>query len=200
MDIFRIICEEFQRFNEELEDYEWYDDQGDQSLADKMYANRFGINPEKTQQGYQEDNTDTKGELAGLVTDRAYVKLKTPVPLYLNPKSLIGFDPYCRAVLMHSGDLYVIPVGSTSRSGNNKEEPFHYNILQVLVNDGLVQYNTIDNYAETYPREYICVVREGRSNTFSQGDMYDEFPDYYNEMMSRANTTQPFNFKVKQHA
>lgn len=170
--ILQIIKEEIQSFINEL----WDDWDTEPSIADKIYAKR-GIT---TQQPQEKINA----ELIGYV-DKQWKNPINPIPVYKNPKNLIGFQPNTRAILLSSGDLYV------AQSYN----ALHDNMLDLLADKKIVQLASKYNYDKNYPEEFIAVVRASDTTTFGESSAYDYFPQHYVEIFDVANQKQPYIFK-----
>lgn len=172
--IIKIIKEEIDR---------WFDDEP--SLLDKYHEKRFGTGRQEPQQDYKQ-NDASNGQLVGFL-DKAWTqKLNNPIPVYKNPKNLNNFDINVRGVLLQNGDLFL---GGTA-------EAMHWNILQLLLKLGYLDRNvSIVSYSTTMPEEFITVVRLGKSNNFSDGGSYNEFPIYYETMFDDANKLHSYKFK-----
>ncbi|MCK9416727.1 hypothetical protein M0Q97_08740 [Candidatus Dojkabacteria bacterium] len=170
--IIQIINEVVQKFINEFSD-DW---ENEPSIADKIYAKR-GIT---TQQSQDRINA----ELIGYV-DKQWNKPINPIPVYKNPKNLIGFLPNTRAVLLNNGDLYV------AQSYN----ALHDNILDLLANKNIIPIASKFNYDKNYPENFIAVVRASDTTTFGESSAYDYFPEHYIEIFDAANQKQPYIFK-----
>lgn len=178
-----IIKEEFQKlFENYYSDWETFDEP---SLADKMYNKKYGTGAEI------EKPTDINAELIGYVTKQFTLPLTTPIPVYKNPRNLNGFGNNTRAVLLANGDLYV------AKNAN----AMHDNILDLLTEKRIIPFNSKFDYDVNMPEEFVAVQRSENSNTFGQSmaylkDEFNDFPIYYREMFSLANSKQPYDFKV----
>lgn len=187
MNLHKIISEELQKFNEAYGE-EWYDDDDDQSLADKIYANRFGINAQNNSEPIEQ--SDSKGKLIGFVIEQAYRKLSEPVPVYLNPTSLSEFSEGTRGILMADGDFYLAL----------NYNALHYNILMLLADKGIVSHNAPIQYDSNLPEEFVAVERKNKTNTFEQSSTYHSFPDYYGKIFDMSNNKHQYKFKLLKFA
>jgi len=155
----------------------WDDWENEPSIADKIYAKRGITNTTNT-------NTEINAELVGYV-NKQWDKPIDPIPVYKNPKNLIGFLANTRAILLNTGDLYV------AQSYN----ALHDNILDLLANKNILPLASKYNYSTNYPEEFIAVVRVSDTTTFGESSAYDYFPPYYEEIFNIANEKQPYIFK-----
>ena len=174
MNIYEIIEEEIQKL---IKEQQW--DDGEESLADKMYANRFGLNQVKQTQPQEDTECLNGGEYFGDVPVDG--KLQKMVK---NPKHLRGYFPGIRGVLVNTGDFYLVT--STNNIG-------HIEIINYLAKKGIVP-DYAYNYNTKYPQEFVAVVRNGSENSFSQSTAYEEFPDYYKQMFELGNYEFSYQF------
>ena len=168
--ITRIIKEELQKLFEMWDDWD-----NEPSIADKIYAKKGIIPQEKTR---------INADLIGYV-DKLWDKPINPIPVYKNPKNLIGFQPNTRAIVLDTGDLYV------AESYN----ALHDNILDLLASKNIIPLASKYNYNSNYPEEFIAVVRVSDTTTFGESSAYDVFPPHYYQIFDIANQKQPYIFK-----
>ena len=147
------------------------------SIADKIY-DRQGISGEPQQQ------TPIDAELIGYV-DKQGNKPMTPVPVYKNPKNLVGFTKEARGILLSTGDLYL------AQSYN----ALHENIIAMLAAKGIIPYKATHGYDKYFPKEFVAVQRTFNTNNFAQSMAYDEFPPHYQEIFAIGAQKQPYTFK-----
>jgi hypothetical protein len=183
--LIKIITEVLQEVHDE------YFEDDDTSIADKMYAQRFGItNQEPKQQQSLSDNPQN-GKLIGYVNNSAYRKLDYPAPVFLNPKSLTDFMPNCRGAIMNDGNIYV--------ATDNKV--LHYNLLILLAEKNILPDGMCIKYdVEPYPTNFICVERINNTNNFEQSPVYKNMSNEFMQIFDRAEYQQPFGFKIHQIA
>ena len=169
--------------NEELKN--WFDDEP--SVVDTYYDNKLNIHTSKP----INTEVDYSGEIIGYINYQWNDKLPTPIPLVKNPTTLKGFDANCRGILLENGDVYISPT----------IEGFHDNILDLLYRKYKLNTNfAFSQYYETYPEEFIAVVRNQNTNYFTYQNTYqflydDEQPPlYYQELMGYANTKSNLTF------
>jgi hypothetical protein len=166
-----------QLIKEELEN--WFDDEP--SMADKYYEKN--VMPQPTM---PKSDVPIDAELVGYVDKSWTQQLKTPIPVYKNPKNLNGFGTEARGVLLNNGEFYL----SISASA------MHDNILDMLAEKGILPLGKTHYYATMYPEEFVAVQRNFNTNTFSQSSAYDEFPPYYEEIFRLASQKHPYKFKA----
>lgn len=171
--ILQIIKEELINFIKE----NWDTWENEPSIADKIYA-RQGIEVQ------QQPEEKINAELVGYV-NKQWNKPINPIPVYKNPKNLIGFLPNTRAILLNTGDLYV------AQSYN----ALHDNMLDLLADKKIIPHASKYNYDSNYPEEFIAVVRASDTTTFGESTAYDYFPPHYEETFNIANQKQPYIFK-----
>jgi hypothetical protein len=174
----------YQIIKEEIEN--WFDD--DQpSMADKYYQQNLGIKPEVKPQA-QAEQPKVSGQLIGYLDKQWSQPLPQKVPVYKNPDTLTGFEPYVRGILTHNGDIYVALT----------EKGLHLNLIQLLGQLGILPQSAIsNNYGQQLPEEFITLIRTANMNQFVQSTAYDEFPLYYQVMFDEANKKHP-NIKFKE--
>lgn len=185
MNILRIICEEYQKFNQslglnELQD-DWYDDE--ESIADKMYAQRFGMQNTKPTTA----PLLTQGEYLGTFVKDSYPD--TPIPVYKNPESLSGFQASVRAIVKNNGDLYI--------TSDNKA--YHEELLVFLAEKNIVKVNSNNLYyiPDSAPLDFIAVQRQGLTNRFEPSSLYDNIlPIEQLDALANANEKLPYQFTV----
>lgn len=173
--ILQIIKEELINFIKE----NWDDWENEPSIADKIYAKKGIINTTNSNA-----RTEINAELVGYV-DKQWNKPINPIPVYKNPKNLIGFLPNTRAILLNTGDLYV------AQSYN----ALHDNMLDLLADKKIIPLASKYYYDSNYPEEFIAVVRASDTTTFGESSAYDYFPPHYEEIFNIANEKQPYIFK-----
>ncbi len=169
MDILKIIREEFQRV---YENDDWYNDE--ESLADKMLNQRFGISTQEKQQTF--DNQ--QGKFVG------YVGGDKSQPIYLNPKSLEGFDDKCRGAIFANGDLYL----------SKSSEVYHYRLFLALEQRNIIANGEAVHYSN-FPDKYIAVARKGNSNVFIPSENYKD--DSYDYIVNVFNNNKNHNLVFK---
>ena len=167
MKLNNIISEELIKFIKENYDSE----QG--SVLDRYFDRKY---PSGTGEKPKEK---ISGEYVGLIfpydpEERSYV-------CYKNPKTLDGFDPNCRGVLLEDGDLYVV---------DNKNLP-HTAIIRFLAKRNIIPSGYDYNYSRALPEEFICVHRWGNTNNFALSTAYEEneveIPPHYLYVMDSAS-------------
>lgn len=167
--IIQIIKEEISGF------YNDWDMNDEPSIADRYYEKKLGI------------TTLPKGKIdaekVGYVTTMWGKKIDTPIPVYKNPKSLDGFEKYCRGVLLNNGDLYLA----------NSDKTMHDDLLKMLAEKGLIPLGKTYNYSTEYPEEFVAV-EKNFDNSFTQSTAYNDFPIYYAQMFDDANRKHPYKF------
>lgn len=167
--IIQIIKEEISGF------YNDWDMNDEPSIADRYYEKKLGI------------TTPPKGKVdaeeIGYVTTMWGKKIDSPIPVYKNPKSLDGFERYCRGILLNNGDLYLA----------NSDKAMHDDILKMLAGIGLIPLGKTYNYSTEYPEEFVAV-QKNFDNSFTQSMAYDDFPVYYAQMFDDANRKHPYKF------
>ena len=178
MDIIKIIREEYQRLYENIGDNDWYNDE--ESLADKMLNQRFGISTQEKKPSL----VDQQGKFIG------YVGGDKSQPIYLNPKSLDGFDDQCRGAIFANGDLYL----------SKSSEVYHYRLFLALEQRGIIANGEARHYA-AFPDKYVAVIRLGTSTDFLPSSNYgkDE-AEYVQKVFDVANKSHPnytFRFSGK---
>jgi hypothetical protein len=172
-----------QIINEEISN--WFKDD-DQSSLD-AYSNKFlstTAPPKAPSTAPSQPKVD--GELIGYVDKQWKEKLKEPIPVYKNPRSLTGINVAARGVLLNNSDLYLAPLPNA----------MHDNILDMLSEKGIVPYAKTYEYFTYFPDEFIAVQRVGNTNIFTQSSAYEKFPEYYEEIFRIANNKHPFQFKA----
>jgi hypothetical protein len=174
MNLLRIIKEEIENF------YSDWHGNDEPSIADKYYEKQLGL-----QQNSQQQKEKINAELIGYVDKQMTSPLNPPVPVYKNPKTLDGFSNNTRGILLNNGDLYLAVTYNA----------FHDNILEMLSENGIISYKSKFDYGRRYPNEFIAVVRDGGTKTFTQSTAYDKFPNDYHEIFDVANERQPYQFK-----
>jgi hypothetical protein len=167
-----------QLIKEEVEN--WFDDEPS-AMADKYYEK--SVMPQPTA---PPSNVQIAGELIGYVDKSWTQPLKTPIPVYKNPKNLNGFGTEARGILLNNADFYL----SISASA------MHDNILDMLAEKGILPLGKTHYYATMYPVEFVAVQRNFNTNSFSQSSAYDEFPPYYEEIFRLASQKHPYQFKA----
>ena len=167
MDIIKIIREEYQRL---YENNDWYNDE--ESLADKILNQKYGISTQGNKKEF--DNRETSGKFIGNVNG--------DIPIYLNPKSLEGFDEYCRGVIMANGDLYM------SKSFNTN----HKYIFRLLSSKGILPVDYLNKYWKT-PEKFIAIERIKNTNNFVPSIAYeDDQLDVVNKFFQSVQSKHPF--------
>lgn len=170
--IFQVIKEEIQNF---FSDWSMGDEP---SMADKYYQKQLGIDTETSK--------TVNAEIVGNINkDWGRRPLKEPIPVYKNPKNLIGFGSVARAILLNNGDFYVAKTYFAA----------HESILELLAERGIIPYESQYGYGSNYPKEFVAVQRNGTTNVFSQSEAYKEFPNHYIEIFDIGNEKQPYTFK-----
>lgn len=86
---------------------------------------------------------------------------------------------------MDNGDFYLA----------ENANALHYNIIEFLENKNILKFGDKDNYFETYPDNFVAVVRAGGTNGFGQSSAYDDFPIHYQQIFDNAESIYPFKFK-----
>lgn len=177
-----MVFDETKRFITEL-----YGDEREESLADKLFNRRYNQLP--TIKPSPSDSS--MGELIGYVYKDNYKILKEPIGIYKNPKSLTNFGNDTRAVLTNKNDLYV----------GRSYDALHTFILELLVTKGILSNDSIVNYMQELPEEFITLRRAGNTNTFelaryrTNSEEYNiKLPRYYLMMLDQANSKFPFKF------
>ena len=173
MNLLQIIKEEIENF------YSDWRGNDEPSIVDKYYEKKIGTQPNP------QPTNKINAELVGYVDKQMTSPLNPPVPIYKNPKSLEDFSKDTRGILLSNGDLYLATTFNA----------FHDNTLELLSEKGIISYASKYDYGRKYPDEFIAVVREGNSKTFTQSTAYDEFPNHYHEIFDVANKIQPYHFK-----
>ena len=172
-----LIAEEVHDF---VSDYAGYSDEYEPTntgIADKYYAKNIGVMT-------KEPEVKIDAELIGYVVKQLKYS-KESIPVYKNPKSLNGFSPDTRAVLLSDGNLYVAKTYAA----------MHENILKLLAEKNIIPESSIYGYGENYPRYFIAVDRISNTNSFGQSNAYEDFPNYYMKIFETAEAKQPFGFK-----
>lgn len=172
--LLQIIKEELSNFSD------WQSNEP--SIADRYYEKLTGA---AAQQQKQQPVEKTDAELIGYVTITWGTPIKTPIPVYKNPKSLNDFEKFVRGFLLSNGDFYLAKKG----------DALHFDILDMLDKKGILPHGSTQDYATTYPAEFIAVQRIFNTNSFSQSSEYDEFPDNYAQYFKIANTKFPYKFQ-----
>ena len=163
----------------------WFDDD-DQSNLD-AYNNKFmSTQAPSTAPSTAPSQPKVDGELIGYVTKEWTRDLPVPIPIYKNPRSLIGVGVDARGVLLNNGDIYLAPSANA----------MHQNILSVLGEKGIIPYAKTYHYSDNYPEEFVAVQRVKTTNTFAQSSAYDEFPEYYQQIFQNGTQKHPFQFKA----
>ena len=176
MNLKSIILEELIKFLNENYDSE----QG--SILDTYFDNKYPS-------GSGESKTGLSGEYVGDIY--RYEPENRPCRCYKNPQNLNGFDPNCRGILLENLDFYAIDFKNVT----------HTAIINFLENLGVIPKGFKYSYDDYYPKEFICVHRQGNSNVFGISTAYniDRFPKYYYETFDRANKKGRIKFEVKYH-
>ncbi len=164
-----------QIIKEELEDF--YDYGAEPSMSDRYLQKNTLVNPTPTEK--------INAELIGYIYTQYGRKLPEPIPVYKNPKSLIGFGYNTRGIILADGDFYLAKTWGA----------MHDDILEMLSEKNIISYDKIYNYFKNLPEEFIAVQRVGTTDRFAESEAYDIFPDYYEEIFQIANQLQPFEFK-----
>jgi hypothetical protein len=180
MNIGEMIYNETKKFISEYEE---------ESLADRLFNKRYSQVPTTTK-----SITDSSmGELIGYIYKDNFKNLKEPVAVYKNPKSLKNFGSDTRGILTNNIDLYIAV----------SYEALHNFILDLLVRNNILTSNSIINYMEELPEEFIAIRRASNTNTLGQGryrntsgDYLTKFPKYYSLIFDQANSKFPFNFNL----
>jgi hypothetical protein len=142
------------------------------SIADKIYAKKLGILSNRP------EGKKVDGELIGFIEESVYgKKYMIPIAVYKNPRTIIGLGYGTRGILLESGDFYV---AKTSNA-------LHDELINFLIEKKILPVGTNTNYTIEMPRNYLGVIREGYDKVFHPASFYDIIPDYYRDMMYRAN-------------
>jgi len=152
-------------------------DNDEPSIADKLYS-KIGISPSEP----KKINIDA--ELIGFV-DKLWDKPIEPIPIYKNPKNLVGFNSNTRGILLNNGDLYL----------GQSPKALHENMLELLAKKNIIPFTSIKDYNYNYPNEFIAVVRIENTNNFGESTAYYFFPKHYLQIFNIANKKQPYIFK-----
>ena len=172
MKLINIISEELLKFLKENYDSE----QG--SILDTYF--------DKKHFGGGETKKGLSGEFIGTINYQpksisTNIGQQRPYNVYKNPKTLDGFDPNCRGVLLEDGDVYVVDNSNIS----------HGEILFFLENNKIIPKGHKFNYYRELPEEFICVHRWGNTNNFALSTAYEEYeveiPPHYIYVMESAS-------------
>jgi len=177
MNIHEIIADEIQKL---IKEEQWNDNE--ESLSDKIYARRFGIETPAIKSPNTNSVYNANGEFMG----QGKRENGMPYSVYRNPQSLSDFPKDARGILLPDGTLYL--------SDNN--EIGHYNLIDFLASKHIIPNGNRMHYHVNYPEEFVAVIRNGTRNELVQSVAYEEFPYYYEEMFDNANKKYPFKFLV----
>jgi len=177
MNIINIIGEEIRKFIKENYDSE----QG--SVLDTYFDRKYpstGV-----------AKTGLSGEFIGSVPFYYPNQSNRPYNVYKNPTDLNGFDNDCRGILLNNTDYYIV----------DNKNLMHSQILKYFQEIDIVPYGYVHSYDDDYPREFLCIHRQGNSNVFgiSTAYMITRLPDYYYDLINRANKRGRIKFEPYYH-
>jgi hypothetical protein len=138
---------------------------------------------------YSSNKDIIDGEMIGNITVINGLKLKEPIPVYKNPKSLRGFGSEVRAILTSDLNIYVAKTYAV----------LHDTLIKFLADKYIVPVDSEFTYYRLYPKEFVAIQRNEHTNSFNQSSSYDDFPDYYLEYFDLANKKFNYGFKFDEY-
>jgi hypothetical protein len=167
---------------------EWFADEYDNEprLSDKINIRR-GITKQNDVDKSRKTDAILFDFIVPMVNNR--VLKGEPIPLYKNPKTLMGIDMGARGVLLEDGTFFIAKTMYAT----------HDDILKKLAEKKIISDGSRYEYWNNYPDEYVCVERVGLTKKFSPSTLYfdegDNFLDYvYDTHFTNARKAFGFDF------
>ena len=151
------------------------------SMGDVWYSKNIVTQPSKTDLNIHADD-----KVGIMMNNIRGVKLKNPVWIIKNPKTLKGIELETKGILLRNGDFYIM---------DSSLDTLHDDLVRFLLEKNILPPNTSENYPRDLPEEYVAVDRVSDGRFFLPSSLYEKIPTYYKEMFEMANKKgRPYRF------